>query len=49
MEWNRQSIRGLLAVVCSGVVLYVGLHHLGAVIGALKALLHVLAPFLLPF
>ena len=47
MEWNRQSIRGLLAVVCGGVVLYVGLHHLGAVIGALKALLHVLAPFLL--
>ena len=47
MEWNRQSIRGLLAVVCGGVILYVALHHLGAVIGALRALLDVLAPFLL--
>ena len=47
MEWNRQSIRGLLTVVCSGVVLYVALHHLSAVIGALRALLDVLAPFLL--
>ena len=47
MEWNRQSIRGLLAVVCGGVILYVALHHLGAVIGALRVLLDVLTPFLL--
>ena len=47
MEWNRQSIRGLLMVVCGGVVLYTGLHHLGTVIRAVKALLNVLAPFLL--
>ena len=47
MEWNRQSIRGLLIVVCSGVVLYTGLHHLSAVAGAFKRLLDVLAPFLL--
>lgn len=47
MEWNRQSIRGLLLVVCTGIVLYSALQNLGAVTGALRALLGVAAPFLL--
>jgi predicted PurR-regulated permease PerM len=47
MEWNRQNIRGLLAVVCGGVAFYAALTHLPAVASAAGWLLGVLSPFLL--
>jgi len=47
MEWNRQSIRGLLIVVCTGIVLYSALQNWVAVMAVVRALLDVLAPFLL--
>ena len=47
MEWNRQNIKGLLLVVCGGVAFYCALQNLDVVWGAVRALLGILAPFLL--
>ena len=47
MEWNRQSIKGLLIVVCGGAAFYCLLQHLDAVWGAARWLMGILAPFLI--
>ena len=47
MEWNKQTIKGLLAVVCGGVAFYWVLQNLWALGGAVSWLLGILAPFLL--
>jgi predicted PurR-regulated permease PerM len=47
MEWNKQKILGLLAVVCGGVAFYTVIQNLPAVAMALGWLLRILAPFLL--
>lgn len=47
MEWNKQTIKGLLAVVCGGVAFYWVLQNLWAMGGAVGWLLGILAPFLL--
>ena len=47
MEWNKQNIKGLLLVVCDGVAFYCALQNLDVVWGAVRALLGILAPFLL--
>ena len=47
MEWNKQNIKGLLLVVCGGVAFYCALQNLDVVLGAVRGLLGILAPFLL--
>lgn len=47
MEWNKQTIKSLLLVVCGGVAFYCALQHLGTVIAAIGWLLGILSPFLL--
>ena len=47
MEWNKHTIKGLLAVVCGGVAFYWVLQNLWALGGAVGWLLGILAPFLL--
>ena len=47
MEWNKQTIKGLLAVVCGGVAFYWVLQNLWALGGTVGWLLGILAPFLL--
>ena len=47
MEWNKQSIKGLLLVVCGGVAFYCALQNLDVVLTAIGWLLGILAPFLL--
>ncbi len=47
MEWNKQTVRSVLLVVCGGVAFYCALQNLGAVVAALGWTLGVLAPFLL--
>ena len=47
MEWNKQKILELLAVVCGGVAFYTVVQNLPAVAGGLGWLLRILAPFLL--
>ena len=47
MEWNKQSIKSLLLVVCGGVAFYCALQNLDVVWGAVRGLLGILAPFLL--
>ena len=47
MEWNKQNIKGLLLVVRGGVAFYCALQNLDVVWGAVRALLGILAPFLL--
>ena len=47
MEWNKESIKSLLLVVCGGVAFYCGLQHLGVVVGAVAWLLGILSPFVL--
>ena len=47
MEWNRQTVKSLLLVVCGGVAFYCGLQHLGVVVGAVAWLLGILSPFVL--
>ena len=47
MEWNKQSLRGWLIIVCTGVVLFCALQNLGAVVETVGALVGVFAPFLL--
>ena len=47
MEWSKQQVKNVLLVVCSGVVLYTLLHHLGVAAAGFRWLLDVLKPFLL--
>ena len=47
MEWNKQKILELLAVVCGGVAFYTVVQNLPAVAGGLGWLLRILAPVLL--
>ena len=47
MEWNKQSLRGWLTIVCTGVVLFCALQNLGALAGAAGALAGIFAPFFL--
>ncbi|MDO4316475.1 MAG: AI-2E family transporter [Oscillospiraceae bacterium] len=46
MEWNKQTVKSLLLVVCGGVAFYCALQHLPAVIAAIAWLLGILSPFL---
>lgn len=46
MEWNKQTVKSLLLVVCGGVAFYCALQHLDVVVGAVAWLLGVLSPFL---
>ena len=46
MEWNKQTVRSLLLVVCGGVAFYCALQHLGVVVAAAAWLLGALSPFL---
>ena len=39
MEWNKQTVKSLLLVVCGGVAFYCALQHLGTVLGAVGWLL----------
>ena len=47
MEWNKQSIKGLLLVVCGGVAFYCVLQNLDVVWGAARRIFGILSPFLL--
>lgn len=47
MEWNRQTTKSLLLVVCGGVAFYCALENLGAVWKAFRQLIGILWPFLL--
>ena len=47
MEWNKQTVKYLLLVVCGGAAFFVALQHLDVVARALGWLLGILAPFLL--
>lgn len=47
MNWNKQSLRGWLIVVCAGVAFFCALQNLGAVVGAAGALVGIFSPFLL--
>jgi len=47
MEWNKQSLRGWLTIVCTGVVLFCALQNLRALAGAAGALAGIFAPFFL--
>jgi len=47
MEWNKNSIRHLLLVVCGGIAFYCLLQNLRAVVSAFGWLVEVLTPFLL--
>lgn len=47
MEWNKRTVRGLLAVVCGGILFYSILQNLVGVAVALRWLIGILAPFLL--
>lgn len=46
MEWNKQTVKSLLVVVCGGVAFYCALQHLTVVAGAVARLLGILSPFL---
>ena len=47
MEWNKQTVKYLLLVVCGGGAFYAALQHLNVVARALGWLAGILAPFLL--
>lgn len=47
MEWNKESIKSLLLVVCGGVAFYCALQNLPAVLIACGWVLGILTPFLL--
>lgn len=46
MEWNKQTVKGLLLVVCGGVAFFCALQHLNVVAAAVGWLLGTLSPFL---
>ena len=39
MEWNRQTVKSLLLVICGGAAFYCAIQHLDAVTGAVAWLL----------
>ena len=47
MEWNKQTVKSLLLVICSSVAFYVALQNLGAVVETGKRIIEILTPFLL--
>ena len=47
MDWNKQTVKGLLLVVCGGAAFYALLQHLGAVALALRWLLRGMSPSVL--
>ena len=47
MNWSKQSLRGWLIVVCTGVAFFCALQNLRAVVGAAGALVGIFSPFLL--
>ena len=47
MEWNKQTVKSLLLVVCGGVAFYCALQNLPAVLAACGWVLGILTPFLL--
>ena len=47
MNWSKQSLRGWLIVVCTGVAIFCALQNLRAVVGAAGALVGIFSPFLL--
>ena len=47
MEWNKQQVKGLLLVVCTGIAFYCILQNLGSVALAVGQILSMLSPFLL--
>ena len=47
MEWNKQTVKSLLLVVCGGILFYSILQHLPGVVAALSWIISLLAPFLL--
>ncbi|WP_298031959.1 AI-2E family transporter [uncultured Dysosmobacter sp.] len=46
MEWNKQTVKSLLLVVCGGLAFYCALQHLTVVAGAVAWLAGILSPFL---
>ena len=42
MEWNKQTVKNLLLVVCGGAAFYVAIQHLNVVFQALGWLLGIL-------
>lgn len=46
MEWNKQTVKSLLLVVCGGAAFYCALQHLNVVIASAAWLLGTLSPFL---
>ena len=47
MEWNRQTVKNLLLIVCGGIAFYCLLQNLRAVASAFGWLVEILTPFLL--
>ena len=47
MEWNRQTVKSLLLVICGGAAFFCALQNLGSVLGALGWLADIALPFLL--
>lgn len=47
MQWNKQNVKWLLLVVFAGIAFFCALQNLGVVLSACKALIGILAPFLL--
>jgi len=47
MEWNRQTVKNLLLIVCGGIAFYCLLQNLRAVASAFSWLVGILTPFLL--
>lgn len=47
MEWNKQTVKNLLLVVCGGVLFYSVLQHLRSVVSSMGWVVSLLTPFLL--
>ena len=47
MEWNKQTVKHLLLVVCGGVLFYSVLQHIHGVVTAVQWIVRLLWPFLL--
>ena len=47
MEWNKQTVKNLLLVVCGGVLFYSALQHVHGVVTAVRWIVRLLWPFLL--
>lgn len=47
MEWNKQTVKNLLLVVCGGVLFYSALQHVQGLVIAVRWMIRLLWPFLL--